>query len=121
MINMKRIFRMWSYTRIGYPVYISFFVAIGGNLVIVSKLLFPGQNPFELALVGGIALLSTSALLGWVHTKKIRGFKTDVEINPYNYLMIPGKEKEVVFPLLIAIAEKLEISPELVRKARELK
>ena len=118
---IRRAFRAWSYTRIGYPVYISFVLAIGGNLVIVSKLLFPGQNAFEVALTGGAILLSISALLGWLHTKKFRGFKTDVEINPYNYLMVPGKEKEVFYPLLIAIAEQLSVKPELVEKAKSLR
>ncbi len=116
----QRFYRAWTYARIGYPVYISFFVAIGGNLVIVARLLFPGLNPFVFTAIGGGCIMILASLLGWIHTKKIAGMKTDYEINPYNYLLLPGKEREALYPLLMAIAEKLEVNPVLVDRAREI-
>jgi hypothetical protein len=44
-------------------------------------------------------------IVGYIHFKRTRAFQTDViistEVNPYNWISVPGKERELTVPVTI--------------------
>lgn len=103
--------RLWYYFRTGYITYVALVVGIFSNLVVIYKLgldsypallqLFPHLTIFILvALAIGIPF---AIVTGYYHSR--RAFVADVEAgmlaNPYNYLAIPGKERDVLIPAMI--------------------
>jgi len=112
-------YRAWYYFRLGYSTYLTFLLGYASTLVTVYYLaiknipslldLFPKFVPFAvLATVIGVPL---SIAVGWVHLKRSRLFSSETDIsmeaNPYNYKVVPGKETEVSFPVLLFIVRIL--------------
>src|SRR3990172_6587281 len=103
--------RLWFYFRIGYATYLTFLLGAVNTLVVVWYLairdipvveqVFGHFAPFAIfvTLVGG----PLSIAVGWVHYKRSSAYTSEldiqVEANPYNYRLVPGKEAEVFAPL----------------------
>lgn len=119
-MNLNRIlFRAWFYFRIGYGTYIALPVGIASNLVILYELgiahnlylhpIFPSLTFF--ALLALIIFFPISTFLGLYHMKRTPAFAADAavqtESNPYVYKIVPGKEQEVLYPLITLTARGL--------------
>jgi len=105
--------RAWYYFRIGYSTYLTFLLGYITTLITVYYLaiknipqllgLFPHFISFSvLATVVGVPL---SVGIGWAHLKRSPAYTSEldisVEANPYNYKLIPGYTKEVLFPIIL--------------------
>ncbi len=119
-LNLNRLlFRAWFYFRIGYGTYISLPVGIASNLVVLYELaiinnkllhpIFPSLAFF--AILAVVVFFPGGALLGLFHMKRTPAFAADAsvqtEANPYVYKIIPGKEQEVLYPLIAMTAKGL--------------
>lgn len=105
--------RLWFYFRIGYSTYLTFLLGAVNTLVVVWYLaikdiplieeIFGHFIPFAVVvtLVGGPA----SIAVGWAHYKRTSAYTSEVDIqveaNPYNFMLMPGKEKEVWAPMYL--------------------
>lgn len=140
MVKAKRLgFRAWFYLRMGYSVYWAF-LFMGINTLTVTyflaidnvpflKDIFPTFTFYVIFLVSvGIPILITT---GYVHYKRIPGFKSDVEIsiesNPYQYKLPPGFWLHVIMPyfrlqsdLLMKIIQNQKINDDEEKKMLEL-
>src|SRR5215467_9434990 len=119
-MNLNRLlFRAWFYFRTGYGTYISLPVGIASNLVVLYALaivgnkylhpIFPSLTFF--AVISIIVFFPVGAILGLYHMKRTPAFAADASVqtesNPYVYKIIPGKEQEVLYPLLALIGRGL--------------
>jgi len=119
-MNLNRLlFRAWFYFRTGYGTYISLPVGIASNLVVLYALairdnnyfhpLFPSLGFFAIAAV--VVFFPVGSILGLFHMKRTPAFAADASVqtesNPYVYKIIPGKEQEVMYPLLALTARGL--------------
>lgn len=119
-MNFNRIlFRAWFYFRIGYGTYIALPVGIASNLVILYELavahntilhpIFPSLTFF--AILAVIIFFPIGTFLGLYHMKRTPAFAADAavqtEANPYVYKAVPGKEQEVLYPLITLTAKGL--------------
>lgn len=127
------ILRAWYYFRVGYGVYLSLLLGVISSITVIYKLaledipsltgIFPHLTIFILfSLLSGTPIC---ILIGYIHAKRINALVTDLsisaEMNPYNHFVLPGKEKEVLWPLLIAIAKDLKNPPvTAIEKAEKL-
>ncbi len=153
----KFLFRAWFYFRTGYSLYIAFPLGFISTVIVVYslgikpvietnpstalgdflQLIFPRLTNF--IIIGAVALIPISILLGLYHTKRTGPYEADASVateqNPYVYKAVPGKELEVFIPLWLltakAIAKTLdqqsimaledkERFEEAIRKAEEL-
>jgi len=102
---------LWFYFRIGYSTYLTFLLGAVNTLVVVWYLairdipvveeVFGHFAPFAiLVTVVGVPL---SIAVGWAHYKRSSVYISEVDIqveaNPYNYKLVPGKEQEVFVPV----------------------
>ena len=115
------LFRSWYYFRMGYGVYIAFFIGFFGNIVVIYKLAIePVDIPWltslfpRLTIFVAVALLVTvplSVYIGLYHMKRTGAFAAEASVatesNPYIYKAMPGKEREVFLPLMILTARGL--------------
>ncbi len=119
------VYRSWFYFRIGYGTYIAFFIGFFGNIVVIYKLavepviiqnnipllgsLFPRLTYFVAATL--LITVPMSIYIGLFHMKRTGAYAAEatvaVESNPYFYKVAPGKEQEVVVPLMILTARGL--------------
>jgi hypothetical protein len=98
----------------GYATYLTFLLGYVSTLITVYYLaiknvpdllaIFPRFVPFAvLSTVIGVPL---SVSIGWVHLKRSNLYSSEadigVEANPWNYKLIPGYQKEVLYPALFA-------------------
>ena len=103
-------FRAWFYLRMGYTIYWAFFI-MGINTLTVTYFLAIEKAPFLqtifptfpiYAVVIVIIAIPILILTGFVHFKKIPGYKSEAEIavesNPYVYRLPPGFWLHVVMP-----------------------
>lgn len=119
-LNFRRIlFRSWFYFRIGYGTYIALLIGIASNLVVLYRLgvvdikflsnIFPSLTIFS--VVAMIVAVPISVGAGLYHMKRTGAFAADASVstesNPYIYKVIPGKEQEVLYPLLMLTARGL--------------
>ena len=119
-MNFNRLlFRAWFYFRIGYGTYISLPVGIASNLVVLYELgivhndyfhpIFPSLGFFSLLAI--LVFLPVGAGVGLYHMKRTPAFAADasvqIEANPYIYKIVPGKEQEVLYPLIALTAKGL--------------
>lgn len=112
-------YRSWYYFRMGYGVYIAFFIGFFGNIVVIYKLAIepvdiPWLNSLRLTTFVALALLITvplSIYIGLYHMKRTGAFAAEASVatesNPYIYKAMPGKEREVFLPLMILTAKGL--------------
>jgi hypothetical protein len=125
---------MWYYFRMGYATYLTFVVGWVSTLVTVYYLaiknvpplldIFPKFLPFVfLATVVGVPI---SVIVGWIHLKRSRLFSSEIDVsmeaNPYNFILVPGKEAEVFYPVLLTqlrILRKLSESNQILTNAEK--
>ena len=114
---MRLLYRAWFYFRIGYSTYIAFFIGFASNIVVIyalavkqNTLLLPYfDRLWVFALVTLVVAVPISVLVGLFHMKRTGAFAADasvsLEANPYIYKVVPGKEQEVILPLMIATVQ----------------
>lgn len=108
----RLIYRSWFYFRVGYGTYVALLVGIGGNLLLFYRLgvqyidflkdVFPSLTVFS--IVALIITIPASIGFGFYHMKRTGAFAADASVsteqNPYVYKIVPGKEQEVLYPVL---------------------
>jgi len=114
------IFRAWYYFRLGYGTYLSFFVGFATFIsttyyLAIEKISFLSDlfgRFYEFAVLAILIIIPASVGIGWLHMKRTLAYSTDIEVsveaNPYNYVIVPGKEKEIYAPLWLTIMDSLE-------------
>jgi hypothetical protein len=113
-------YRAWYYFRMGYATYLTYLIGYVSTLITVYYLaiksvpplldIFPRFVPFALlATVIGVPL---SVGIGWVHLKRSQLYSSEVDVgveaNPYNYRVIPGKEREAFAPFYLEMLTQIE-------------
>ena len=120
-MNSAKVYRLttraWYYFRIGYSTYLTFLLGYVTTLVTVYFLaiknlpsllvIFPDFVPF--AVLGTVIGAPLSILLGWLHLKRSTAYSSEQDVqfeaSPYSYKLIPGKEKEVLFPFYLELLD----------------
>ena len=115
MVNFdlnRIIYRAWFYFRVGYSTYLALLVGIASNLLLFYRLgiqeidflhdWFTSLTLFALTAI--LVLLPLSIGTGLYHMKRTGAYAADAAVsteqNPYAYKAIPGKEQEVLYPVL---------------------
>ncbi len=112
-------FRAWFYLRMGYSIYWAF-LFMGINTLTVTYYLAIERAPFlkeifpsflhyaVVIIIIGIPIL---VLTGFVHYKKIPGYKSEAEVNvesnPYVYKLPPGFYLHVIMPFYLLTSKIL--------------
>ena len=106
------IYRAWFYFRVGYSTYLALLVGIASNLLLFYRL---GIQEIDLlhdwftsltlfAVTAILVLLPVSIGAGLYHMKRTGAYAADAAVsteqNPYAYKAVPGKEQEVLYPVL---------------------
>ncbi len=110
--------RFWE-SRQFYSAYIALFIAITNWITIQYRLLLeniPGLNyvfsNIFVFMVVAIAIFSITSVLGGHYIHRKRQFRLEnalaVEENPYLYMAAPGKEKDLMIPILILQMDTFE-------------
>jgi len=113
------IWRSWYYFRVGYGTYLALLLGYSSNIVVLYKLavvdnryltgIFTSLAVFT--ILGLLVSVPTAILIGIFHIRRSGAFAAEAslstESNPYMYKLVPGKEREVLFPLLILTAKGL--------------
>jgi len=138
-LKKRFLFRQWFYLRMGYSTYWAFFI-MGINTITITYFLaierapfleaiFPTFMHYVLAITAvGIPLL---ILTGYVHYKKIPGFKSEMEVNmesnPFVYKLPPGYQLKVMMPyqrlqseILLKISRGEKITEEEIIKMKKI-
>lgn len=100
--------RVWFYFRLGHGNYLSLGIGLA-NFVTIQYVLFLQRFPFftwlnlsafTLLFLAGYGVLAI--LSGWLHKRKQLAVEAGVTtiLNPYVYQVQPGKEKEVLYPIV---------------------
>jgi hypothetical protein len=119
-LSFRRIlFRSWFYFRVGYGTYIALLIGIASNLLLLYRLgvqdikfladIFPSLTLFT--VVALVVAVPISIGVGLYHMKRTGAYAADASVsteqNPYIYKIVPGKEQEVLYPLLLLTARSL--------------
>ncbi len=110
--------RFWE-SRQFYGAYIALFIAITNWITIQYRLLLqniPGLNilfsNIFVFMVVAILIFSLASVLGGHYIHRKRQFRLEnalaVEENPYLYMAAPGKEKDLMIPVIMLQMETLE-------------
>lgn len=113
------VFRSWNYFRHGYSTYLSFFVSfvtfvsttyyLAIRSVPFLQEIFPNFHVF--VIVGILVFGLLGILIGWLHMKGTLAYPTAVtittEANPYNYIVLPGKQREAFVPAWLLTMQAL--------------
>jgi len=139
-MNKKRAgFRAWFYLRMGYSTYWAF-LFMGINTLTVTYFLAIDSAPFlkeifpsflHYAVILVIIAIPILVLTGFIHYKKIPGYKSEAEItvesNPYVYKLPPGFWLQVIMPyfrlqsdLLIKISNHEKLSEKELDEMKKL-
>jgi len=139
-VSKKRnAFRAWFYLRMGYSVYWAF-LFMGINTLTVTYFLAIDRAPFlkevfpsflHYAVVMILVAIPILVLSGFIHYKKIPGYKSDAEVtiesNPYQFKLPPGWWLHVIMPyfrlqseILMKVAENKKLTDEEISKMNEL-
>jgi hypothetical protein len=119
-LSFRRIlFRSWFYFRVGYGTYIALLIGIASNLLLLYRLgvqdihflsdIFPSLTIFT--VVALLVAVPISIGVGLYHMKRTGAYAADASVsteqNPYIYKIVPGKEQEVLYPLILLTARGL--------------
>jgi len=139
-VSKKRVgFRAWFYLRMGYTIYWAFLI-MGINTLTVTYFLAIEKAPFlkdifptfaHYAIVLIIIAVPILVLTGFIHYKKIPGYKSEAEVtvesNPYVFKLPPGYWMHVIMPffrlqsqILMKLTENKELTDEEISKMEEL-
>jgi len=117
---VELVFRSWYYFRLGYGTYLSFLVGFLGNIVAIYYLAVQNlpflslifQRFYEFIIISIALIVPIGVLIGWFHMKRTLAYPTEaaigVEANPYNYMIMPGKEKELFIPISLLSLRALQ-------------
>src|SRR5712664_1717325 len=120
-MNFSRlIFRSWYYFRIGYGTYVAFPLGFASTMIVIYALavvpvrfihdIFPHLYIF--GIVGILIIGPISIYAGLYHIKRTGAYSAEASVltesNPYVYKAIPGKEREVILPLMMLTARGLK-------------
>ena len=110
MLKKNLAFRSWFYFRQGWGTYFAFIIAAVNTMVTTYylaidkaeslKLIFPTFTVYAIfwVLVGVPLLIS----IGYIHFKKSPAYSSEldvsVEANPYCFKLLPGWQKDALFP-----------------------
>ncbi len=115
----RLIFRSWYYFRLGYGTYVAFPLGFASTMIIIYELTLKDipwlQQYFpHLYVFGIVALLvigPVSIYAGLYHMRRTGAYSAEASVltesNPYMYKAIPGKEREVIIPLMVLTARGL--------------
>ncbi len=120
-------FRSWYYFRTGWSIYVAFFVGFFSNIIVIYSLgikpviesggplgtilqvLFPHLTNF--VVIAAVVTTPVCVYIGLLHMKRTGAYAADAsvatEAHPYVYKVIPGKEQEVILPLMMLTAKGL--------------
>src|SRR5215213_11560012 len=110
--------RFWEYRQF-YSAYIALFIAISNWITIQYRLVFENIpilsslfSNIGTFLIFAVILLSIISVLGGHYIHRKRQFRIEQELateeNPYLYRAAPGKERDLLYPILILQLEGLE-------------
>jgi hypothetical protein len=119
--------RFWE-SRQFYGAYIALFIAITNWITIQYRLLLqnvPGLNylfsNIFVFMVVAILIFSVASVLGGHYIHRKRQFRLEnalaVEENPYLYMAAPGKERDLMIPILIL---QMDIFEEILKEKNSL-
>lgn len=113
------LFRAWYYLRTGYSTYLTFIVGFMSYITVIYKLaiedlalewIFPRFHIFILFSL--ITIIPLAVLIGWLHMKQTlaysAGIAINVESNPYSYMIRPGTETEITWPMWAIMLQMLQ-------------
>ncbi len=139
MSKKKAGFRAWFYLRMGYTIYWAFLI-MGINTLTVTYFLAIERAPFlqvifptfvHYAVILIIVAVPILVLTGFIHYKKIPGYKSEVEVtieqNPYQFKLPPGYWLHVIMPyyrlqseILMKIIEKKNLTEKEISQMNEV-
>lgn len=117
---VELIFRSWYYFRLGYGTYLTFLVGFAGNVVAIYYLAIKNlpflyvifHHFYMFVTISIVLMVPIGVLIGWLHMKRTLAYPTDVSIgveaNPYNYILLPGKETELFAPYWLMMTNSLQ-------------
>ena len=131
--------RAWFYFRMGWSTYLVFLFAAINTLVVTYYLaiekipilvsIFPSFTHY--VGVAMIIVIPLAITIGYIHFKKSLIFSSEVDVgvesNPYNFKLVPGHHKEVLFPILHEMIDFLineyerNDNPDKVKKLKKLR
>jgi len=117
---VELVFRSWYYFRLGYGAYLAFLVGFVGNIVAIYYLAVKNlpflyqifQHFYVFTIILIVLIVPIGVLIGWLHMKRTLAYPTEaaigVEANPYNYMIVPGKETELFAPYWLMVTNSLQ-------------
>jgi hypothetical protein len=110
--------RFWEYRQF-YSAYIALFVAISNWITIQYRLVLENApilgsvfNNLWTFLIAAVIIFSVISVLGGHFIHRKRQFRIEQELateeNPYLYRAMPGKERDLMIPIMILQLETLE-------------
>jgi hypothetical protein len=110
--------RFWEYRQF-YSAYIALFVAISNWITIQYRLVLENApilgsvfNNLWTFLIAAVIIFSVISVLGGHFIHRKRQFRIEQELateeNPYLYRAMPGKERDLMVPIMILQLETLE-------------
>jgi hypothetical protein len=110
--------RFWEY-RAFYSAYIALFIAISNWITIQYRLVLENApvlgsvfNNLWTFLIAAVIIFSVISVLGGHFIHRKRQFRIEQELateeNPYLYRAMPGKERDLMVPIIILQLETLE-------------
>jgi len=117
---VELVFRSWYYFRLGYGTYLTFLVGFAGNVVAIYYLAIKNlpflyvifHHFYVFVIISILLMVPIGVLIGWLHMKRTLAYPTDMaigaEANPYNYMLLPGKETELLAPYWLMITNSLQ-------------
>jgi hypothetical protein len=110
--------RFWEYRQF-YSAYIALFVAISNWITIQYRLVLENApilgsvfNNLWTFLIAAVIIFSVVSVLGGHFIHRKRQFRIEQELateeNPYLYRAMPGKERDLMIPIMILQMETLE-------------
>lgn len=119
MLKKNLAFRAWFYFRQGWGTYFAFIIAAVNTMVTTYylaidkasnlKIIFPSFTIYAIFwVVVGMPLLIT---IGYIHFKKSPAYSSEldvsVEANPYCFKLLPGWQKDALFPMYLLMMNML--------------
>ena len=115
-MNKKKLaFRAWFYFRQGWGTYFAFIIAALNTMVttyylaidkvVELKIIFPSFLVYVAVWIAvGVPLLIS---IGYIHFKKLPAYSSEVDVNveanPYCFKLLPGWQKETLFPMYLLL------------------
>jgi hypothetical protein len=110
--------RFWEYRQF-YSAYIALFISISNWITIQYRLVLENApvlssifNNLWTFLIAAVIIFSVVSVLGGHYLHRKRQFRIEQELateeNPYLYRAMPGKERDLMIPIMILQLETLE-------------